>query len=226
MSTVLNVKQANLTEQTRRLWHKIMYCFRSSQLAEASGCVEGAGVSESASDITKWQKLSLKTPKNDAIPSLRSTNAFWLKQETEEVTKAMSSVTLNDISDFKDLIKAGVVSVSERMGTRKSVPPQQEKDALRVILQDWGKNWAVSMTSLKSDSHLPKRIVCFNDSPSKMTKNAFYVTLQALFVLKIFKFLSWLFGHVDKTTWLERKVNFEIYDVTAWLTKNYNTHIV
>ena len=48
----------------------------------------------------------------------------------------MSSVTLNDISDFKDLIKAGVVSVSERMGTRKSVPPQQEKDALRVILQD------------------------------------------------------------------------------------------
>ena len=24
---------------------------------------------------------------------------------------------------------------------------------------------------------------------------------------------------------LKDKVNFEIYDVTAWLTKNYNTHI-
>ena len=29
-----------------------------------------------------------------------------------------------------------------------------------------------------------------------MMKNAFYFTLKALFVLKIFKFLSWLFGHV------------------------------
>ena len=45
----------------------------------------------------------------------------------------MSSVTLNDIIN---LIKAGAVSVSERMGTRKSVTPQQEKDALRVILED------------------------------------------------------------------------------------------
>ena len=27
-------------------------------------------------------------------------------------------------------------------------------------------------------------------------KNAFYFTLKALFVLKIFKFLAWLFGHV------------------------------
>ena len=29
-----------------------------------------------------------------------------------------------------------------------------------------------------------------------MIKNAFYFTLKALFVLKKFKFLSWLFGHV------------------------------
>ena len=45
-------------------------------MAEASGCVEDAGESEIASDITKRQKLLLKTPKNDAIPSLRSANAF------------------------------------------------------------------------------------------------------------------------------------------------------
>ena len=32
-----------------------------------------------------------------------------------------------------------------------------------------------------------------------MMKNAFYFTLKALFVLKIFKFLSWLFDHVEKT---------------------------
>ena len=42
-------------------------------------------------------------------------------------------------------------------------------------------------------------------SPSiKMMKNAFNFILKALFVLKIFNFLSWLFGHVDKTAWLER----------------------
>ena len=34
------------------------------------------------------------------------------------------------------------------------------------------------------------------ESTLKMMKNVFYFTLKALFVLKIFKFLSWLFGHV------------------------------
>ena len=43
------------------------------------------------------------------------------------------------------------------------------------------------------------------ESPLKMMKNAFYFTLKALFVLKIFKFLSWLFGHVEKTAQLERQ---------------------
>ena len=46
-------------------------------------------------------------------------------------------------------------------------------------------------------------LICFNDSPSKMMKNEFYCILKALFVLKIFKFLSWHFGHVDKAGWLE-----------------------
>ena len=54
---------------------------------------------------------------------------------------------------------------------------------------------------LKSDSHL---FTCFNDSPSKLTKNAFYFILKALFVLKIFAFLSWLFRHAEKTAWIER----------------------
>ena len=33
-------------------------------------------------------------------------------------------------------------------------------------------------------------ITCFNESPLKMMNNAFYFLLQALFVLKIFIFLS------------------------------------
>ena len=57
----------------------------------------------------------------------------------------------------------------------------------------------LSNSQLKSGSHLPKKIVfiCFNDSPSKIIK-------KALFVLKIIKFLSWLFEHVEKTAWLKK----------------------
>ena len=73
---------------------------------------------------------------------------------------------------------------------------------------------------LKSDSHLPKKIICFNDSPSKMIENAFYFILKVLFVFKIFKVL-----HVEKRLDKKDEVNFEIYEVTAWLRKNYNTHI-
>ena len=36
------------------------------------------------------------------------------------------------------------------------------------------------------------------ESPLKLMKNAFYFTSKALFVLKILKFFSWLFGHVAK----------------------------
>ena len=63
--------------------------------------------------------------------------------------------------------------------------------------------------SLKSDSPLPKMksIICFIESPLKMMKNAFYFILKALFILKIFKFLSWLVGHVEETAWLERLIS-------------------
>ena len=36
------------------------------------------------------------------------------------------------------------------------------------------------------------------ESPLKMKKNALYLTSKALFVLKIFKFLSWFSGYVAK----------------------------
>ena len=58
--------------------------------------------------------------------------------------------------------------------------------------------------------------ICFNDSPSKMMKYAIYFILKALFVLKILRFLSWAF---------RRNSVIRRYDVTAWLTKNCNTHI-
>ena len=46
--------------------------------------------------------------------------------------------------------------------------------------------------------------------------------LKAFFVLKIFKLLSWLFGHVEKLD-NQAYINFKIFDVTDWIT-HYNTH--
>ena len=61
------------------------------------------------------------------------------------------------------------------------------------------------LLTFKSDSHLSKKcVICFIESSLKIIKNAFYFILEALFVLKIFKFLSWRSGHVGKTAWLER----------------------
>ena len=58
-----------------------------------------------------------------------------------------------------------------------------------------------------------------------MIKNAFYFILKILCVLDIFKFWSWVFGNVEKTASLKSRVSFKTYDVTAWSTNNYNTHI-
>ena len=48
----------------------------------------------------------------------------------------MSSITLNDISDFKNLIKSGTTTVCERIGITKSVKPQQEPFCKRRIESD------------------------------------------------------------------------------------------
>ena len=63
------------------------------------------------------------------------------------------------------------------------------------------------------------------ESPLKIMKNVFYFTLKAFFVPKIFKFLSWFFGHVVKLLDCKDKANFKIHDVTTWLTSNCKAHI-
>ena len=70
-----------------------------------------------------------------------------------------------------------------------------------------------------------KYVTYFIESPLKVMKNDYYFILKAIFVLKIFKFLSWLFDHYQKTAWLKDKVNFKIYDVITWWANNWNTYI-
>ena len=47
-------------------------------------------------------------------------------------------------------------------------------------------------------------VICFIESPLKVMKNVFFFISKALFVHKIYLFLSRLFGHVEKAAWLER----------------------
>ena len=68
-------------------------------------------------------------------------------------------------------------------------------------------SWSLS---LKLDCHLPKKLVLFTwlKALEKRWKVLFissFYTFYTLFVLKIFKFLSQLFGHVGKTAWLISK---------------------
>ena len=52
-----------------------------------------------------------------------------------------------------------------------------------------------------------------------------FFTIKTLFVFKIFKYLSYIFGRVEKLLDQKDMVNFKIYDVTAWQTSNCNIHI-
>ena len=67
---------------------------------------------------------------------MRSGDAFRLKQEKEEVSKTMPSIALNDINDFKNIIKGAATVVSEKMRIRKSPKPLQEPFCKRRIESD------------------------------------------------------------------------------------------
>ena len=41
----------------------------------------------------------------------------------------------------------------------------------------------------------------------KNDEKFFHFILKAVFVLKIFQLLSWIFGHVEKTAWIERLIS-------------------
>ena len=47
-------------------------------------------------------------------------------------------------------------------------------------------------------------VICFIKNPLKMLKKAFYLILNAPFILKIFKFWHHFLCHLRKTAWLER----------------------
>ena len=57
------------------------------------------------------------------------------------------------------------------------------------------------------------------------TESHLKIMRKALFVLKIFKCLYWLFDHAEKQLDERDKIDFKIYDVTTLEMDNCNTHI-
>ena len=64
------------------------------------------------------------------------------------------------------------------------------QNELGFILLFRKKYFFIQKLSFLIKAGLQKNVSCFNDSPSKMVKNAFYPILKVLFVLNIFKLLS------------------------------------
>ena len=58
-----------------------------------------------------------------------------------------------------------------------------------------------------------------------MMETAFYLILKEIFVPKVLKFFSLLFGSIQKQLDYRDKVNFKIYDVKSGKANNFNTHI-
>ena len=79
----------------------------------------------------------------------------------------------------------------------------------------------VNVAYVGQNVHSPTWLKVFllaTENPLKMMKNAFYFTLKALFILNIFKCLSWLFGHVEKRLDQKDQVIFKIHDATILST--------
>ena len=70
----------------------------------------------------------------------------------------------------------------------------EQKHSLEVFYKKGAFKNFVNFTG----KHLSWKALEDIESPLKMMKIAFYSTSKAFFVLKTFKFLSWLFGHVSK----------------------------
>ena len=66
------------------------------------------------------------------------------------------------------------------------------------------------------NDHFVKLVVKGLKSDSHLALNFGFIWFNALFVLAMYK----------KRLDLKHKANFKIYDVTTWLTNNYNTHII
>ena len=112
---------------------------------------------------------------------------FWVKMIDVENGLGIKNVS--------DLVRKDIQGIYETKGFTK----KQKNIYIRTKQEISKKPTDDSKIKVGLSPSKKNCVICFIESPLKMMKNAFYFILKTLFVLKIFKFLSWLFGHVGKT---------------------------
>ena len=103
--------------------------------------------------------------------------------EEAEVWELVEILNLNKLSNIVD---------KNNMFDKLSGPKMEQRKKIIKIFKDFVLS--IMVTTKGTVSGLRQYLA--TESSIKMMKNAFYFTLKALFVLKILKFLFWIFGPV------------------------------
>ena len=188
-------------------------------------------------------------PPSKALPTNRPSQAFLINRNT---TVKLSSINTIHVKQqhvgffiFKFTLKCtlGNVYINKMHATQCLYRSFSHAFNFCCIQRNQSRRRDFSMEQLPIDSYMllckqknsiriplikdalwSLRKLLTTENTLKMMKNT-YFTSKALFILKIFKFLSWIFGRVAKWLDWKDKVNFKFYDVTAWLKNKCNTHI-
>ena len=154
-----------------------------------------------------------------SIITLKNTDVWkrWFLRETEnERTLLLASFTRNFLNVELVFVLTQDNAFSRRFhfkANRKSIfsskkrdfqnsPPFKRSVCFYVTIAgnfEYFQYFKVGLLPSKK-----KCFIYFNEDSLNIMKNVFYFILKALFVFKIFKFLSWPFGHAEKAVWLER----------------------
>ena len=134
-------------------------------------------------------------------------------------------IILDCFSLFLTLVSTWKICISDHDGAQPPMPPisgTYSSSLLGQLVKKRALKRNINrVPNFKSTLSGLRQFLAIKNS-LKWRKNVYYFTSKALFVLKIFNFLSWLFGHVKKQL---DKVNLTFYDIPAWLANNCNTCI-
>ena len=125
------------------------------------------------------------------------------KTVTDQINlESLESKNPEPVDQFIDYLIEGketVIPGEEEISLKLNLNQELETRNLPIVnLVSFDRNPCTRIYNRLKGALSSLRQFLATESPLKITKNAFYFTLKALFILQIFKFLSWPFGHEAK----------------------------
>ena len=137
----------------------------------------------------------------DVVRSWSFDNDFAKSVINFDVDNSSSSHTDNWKKDFLVLGEGPTSSINITKARTKIFLSLHYSSDNSYLLVNWIEIYDIKVGL----SHLVKKIiVCVTESSLKMMKNSFYFILKLFSFSRYSNFCSWLFGHIEKTAWLER----------------------